>query len=268
MDTLDEKVDAIFRILTRSEVRRNPPHDPDEMRQAIRHAMQNGHPLLLEGFWGGHKNTREGEADESEQRALDLLRKTSKRISPIHPVNIRLLFSDMHSRMLNAVPDEQIQRYRQSLEKMAGSDFEIVPLSALYPELFPEFKGNPNEMALAAIKKGHRKAGKMLAENPALKGIIQKAASHHHRVNAGWLKANMPQGVERVAAEAGQKYAALRLMESEAIAHHHTRTGQTPIHFVFGRPETQPLLPPGPTLYWYSERKGVGHTPWFGRRGR
>jgi len=269
----NEKAERIYSILNRTEVRRDPTYRPSEAKERILLAIKHGKPIEIVGFWGGHKQTQEGTANHHDEAALDLLKKTADRISQIHPVRVSLLFSDVHSSVLNSIPLEATRRYQESLRPLAEArSIALIPLSELYRGMARAGETSFQGVAYRFIEEGRREALALLKSQPDLHERLTAASGKHNRrvdvlrTMAGQhpiIRAQMHDALAHLGEFNIRNYAALRLKESRVLDHNLVRDGVSPIYFVFGDPSTQPLLPDAPHFYWYSTKKGEGQTPWF-----
>ena len=268
-----EKAERIYSILNRTEVRRGHTYRPDEAQTRILKAVKENKPIELVGFWGGHKQTQSGMANEADEAALELIKKTVDRIAEIHPIRVSLLFSDVHSDVINSIPTDASKRYHETLRPMADArSIALIPLSELYRGMTQAGETHYRQVAYRFIEEGRHDAGAILKAHPELEERLSAATGKHNR-RVEILRTIVSQhpafqgqlhgGLTHLGDFNIRTYAALRLRESQALNRHLTREGISPIFFVYGDPSTQPLLPDAPHFYRYSTKKGEGQTPWF-----
>ncbi|MBI5225926.1 hypothetical protein HY994_01655 [Candidatus Micrarchaeota archaeon] len=260
LETSTAKARRVVQILNRAEVRRNPPYRRDDLLKRIESTIREDRPILLAGFWGGHKEAHPHEADRNDVAALDLLKKTADLVGAIHPVQVQLIFSDVHS-ALNSVPPSTIRDYRSEIRKQAlERGFQITDLSQLYRMWQPKSRSS-QQAATCFIREHRNQAEELMRQDVSLSTRLETAASRRKLFVVHWLGAHFETVPAHAVAHSALEYAALRLAEKKHLVHF--VQSQKPVFFAYGHPDLQPILPDAPTVYWYSTRKGQGETPWF-----
>lgn len=211
------------------------------MREEGRVASPN-----LTVFWGGHK---EGEKEYSpEDRALKHLADLRDGVKNDLGVDFRVhvIFSDMHSRHINGVDEARIHEYNRVMLGLTDKyRFGFYPLSDEWKNYGP-----------ADVTGMLGTAGPLMETLEKLnlvKGAAKRAERHSERARAGQFTTE----------EASKAYFLVRSIEKNIFER---RATPETIYGAYGDPKESREFHPSPTIFLWSERRGMGQTPWFGRR--
>lgn len=184
-----------------------------DVAHAITDAVEQERPpvINIKVFWGGHKESKAGVADEYDEIVLDRLKKIAGSLEKKGvKAGVTLLFSDAHSAWINGVEREQIEKYFNSISNLAGQrGFAVEKLSQIWDFHNPFAKtagGEPESDRIQILK---AKARELLQElGAAEKEKLTIAAKRHSRM----VKIGKETPEESI-----RKYYELRHLERELI---------------------------------------------------
>ncbi len=257
---MPEKVDQIYKVLTRRKVRKAWPLRAEQLKDHIRTSLEEDGKLTLTTTWLGVKTTRKGIADAADQAALLFLKKNI--VDKLKDLGIRceikLLFADTNASYLEGYTKEKIDLYWRSLKPMVNFfGFILVPVNKdLWKNMF-KLDGN-EEMSVEEIaeKSGRLALFKKIAplcervvRDPYFEKMKEQAEKHSLLVKTGKFSA------EQIAK---------RYLYFRAFALHLYKEKQPhEIYFSYALPEYQELFTPPPVVYFFSLYRGISDCPWF-----
>jgi hypothetical protein len=229
-----DKAALAYETLTRRDVRRAWPSEPETVLGRIEAAVDQDKPLKLVGFWGGFKQTRSAEVDGAERAALKRLAETVERIPG--GAYVVLLFADTHATEVNGASKEDVQKYFEGVKSSAAEyGFEVRLLSSETP---------PGENG---FDEARRRASELLAD----KNLEQKLTS-------------MAERHCKLAEEIGEHAAARRYLETRLREDAWlSRKYSDAVMFTYSSPELHKIISSIPSVFFYSIRRGVCDCPWF-----
>lgn len=230
---------------TQRSLRRAQPLRPEQFVSYLAGCMLNRKQPVLYGFWGGHKESEEGVADSYDAAALEKLKSMVDSLEQkgLKKPKVKLIFSDVHSRDFNGMPEDRINAYYSGIRALAKQHgFQVVRLSSLY--------SSRKWRRLAPVITPEAEASaRLLLEDESLRARLRGTAVKH--------SAFIARG-EKNPDEVVDSYVTQRVFEGKMLSH--VLGG---IHWSYADPKTADLLPQHPTLFLHPVKYGDSRLPWF-----
>jgi hypothetical protein len=212
--------------------------------------------IKLKVIWGGHKESDEGTADAKDEQVLNRIKEFAGAIEKEGvKVDVGLLFADIHSEKINRVEPERIQKYYDSISKLAGKvSFSVDKLSDVWRERNPfNVPGWEEKEEVKGIIGRTAKAIETLDKL----GLIAKGAERAEK-----------HSMEAIAGEAKPEEVSEVYHTFQAVEKHMLEKIRSPgvLYVSFEDPRRAQEYKPEHTLFFWSFKRGTGETPWFGRR--
>jgi hypothetical protein len=227
--------DPVIEKINAREYRRDFPFLEDVLEKNIIEAIEVKKPLRLVGFWGGGKKSA---PDEHDEKTINYFKGYIESICSTlaFGVEVTWILSDTHAKN-NGYQEENYTKYLEEIKsKLEANGFQAIYLSKLWE------KWNLTAQAIQ----------EELDRQPA----------------DWWNKVSIAVGLEKQAQKrfvgkdfklGAQKYYIMRKLEKPLLEAEFADC----IFFSFNDGQTQSLLPTLPSVYIYSEERGVSDTPWF-----
>lgn len=241
----DNVANAGLQESTKRDIRRAQPIKPDQLVSYLADCMLNRKTPLLYGFWGGHKESESGVADSCDKTAMGNLKSMVDSMVQrgLKRPDVKLVFSDVHSREFNGISQGRIDRYYKSIRALAKRHgFKVVKLSKLY-------NSRAWRKASSQVMRESKAPAEAMLSDDELKGVLlESAAKHSELVQSG----------KKTQDEVVKDYVTKRVFEGRMLPR--VFDG---IHWSYSGPKTAELLPDHPTLFVHSMRRGDSRVPWF-----
>ena len=174
-----ERAREIYRELASRQFRGAWPLNKKELLIRIRKAVATGEPLAFTVFWGGYKESNSGVADRFDRAALLRLKAWLGSIG--HPVNVAIIFCDLHATALNGKTARESKQYRESLAEMMRANeigMRMASLSSIHKRWRRKFAGPAR---IASLRKKAAKRLKAVDTAP----LREMAEKHSDLVRRG-----------------------------------------------------------------------------------
>ncbi|HLC38270.1 MAG TPA: hypothetical protein VJI71_02345, partial [Candidatus Norongarragalinales archaeon] len=220
---------------------------------------ENQRPLLY-GFWGGHKESESGIADQNDHLVMQRLAWLSRRMaqSGLRPPELRIIFADTHA-LLNGVDKKRIEAYYKSLLPLAKKHgLKLVRLSKLEKtrswkkeaERVDYRSGLEWVLSKRNFETVEAQVQRVLGDPAKRKALEEDARKHSMRFQKG--EVDLGKAVE--------DYVRKRVVEGRVLGRLPNWEG---IHFAFAQPTTLGSMMSLKTLFLHPMQQGRPETPWF-----
>ncbi len=232
----------VYRILTSNRFSRMVPTKPAEIEGCIRESLLNNAPLRLMGLWGGSKEGIAG--DEADKRSLDFIAEMQSELRKhALPVQVSLLFCDVHHVLVNGRSLAETEQYYSVLASLAQErSLSLIKLSDLLGT------ANLNDYT----DKGSRiKTSTVINNQAAFRELNEAARKHSNFVKNGICSEEIARIYVEVEIYFLQKISGLNPNQ---------------IFFSFSNPTIQQPIAEAaevPMLYLHSSGKGHHNCPWY-----
>ncbi len=228
-------VDPVIEKINSREYRRDFPFLEDVLEKNIIKSLNNKTPLEFVGFWGaGEKEA----IDNHDKNALRYFKSYIENIKSVFAPEIKItwILSDAHAKN-NGYAEEKYTKYLEQIKvALEEAGFQVIYLSQLWE------KWNLKEQD---IQESLEKQEKNWWSKVAIAAQLEKQAQKRFKMDDFVFGA--------------QKYYIMRKLEKP----HLEKEFKDCVFFSFNDGQTQSLLPKLPSIYLYSENRGISDVPWF-----
>ncbi len=227
--------DPVIEKINSREYRRDFPFLEDVLEENIIKSLENRQPLNLIGFWGaGEKDA----LDEHDENTIKYFKSYIENIDGVLDpgINVTWILSDAHAKN-NGYQEKNYKKYLEQIKnKLEENNFQTVYLSDLWKKWGLNYQ------------------------------VIQDSLSGQQQ--NWWSKISIASQLERQAQKrfngedsviGAQKYYMMRKLEKPFLQ----QEFKDCVFFNFTDGQAQSLLPTLPSVYLYTEDRGVSDTPWF-----
>lgn len=227
--------DPIIAKINSREYRRDFPFLEDILEKNIIEALEKKQSLKFIGFWGaGEKDS----IDEHDENTINYFKNYIENIYTVlnHKIDVMWILSDSHAKN-NGYTEENYTKYLKKIKnKLEENNFQTIYLSDLWN------KWGLNDQI---IKKELANQQQNWWSSVSIASQLEKQAQKRFDDKDFLISA--------------QKYYIMRKLEKKYLQ----KEFEGRIFFNFTDGKMQSLMPTLPSLYLYSEDRGVSDVPWF-----
>jgi asparagine synthase (glutamine-hydrolysing) len=227
--------DSVIEKINSRHFRRDYPFFEDKIEERILNSLNNKKTLKFVGFWGASNKNQIGKEDF---KTINYFKEYIKNIKDEFKgkIEVTWILADSHA-INNGYNKKNYSEYLKGIEKyLRKNNFKIVYLSSLWK------KWNLSK----------RDINKYIKNNP----------------KKWWKDVNIAKKLEEQAKKrfkkdnyliGAQKYYAMRVLEKKFLE----KEFKECIFFGFSDGRMQSIYPSLPTIYLYTETRGISESPWF-----
>ncbi|MEM4134148.1 MAG: hypothetical protein QXO35_01650 [Candidatus Micrarchaeia archaeon] len=251
-------VNTTYGILTRNEVRASIPSEETEkeIKKIIESCIRENKTLHLIGFWGGYKESKDGNPDLADEKALDRIKSQVERLRSLGlKVDATLFLADLHA--ISPLMG-------RSLELKSSSTIYLAKIKQMCNERDINYKSIAESFYGFSVSNyaSTKESGKEISYEYEFKEEVIRRAKEFWKNADEETKATILKAAEKHTftemekEEAALGYIGHRLFEKEWL-----ETLEDSIIISYGSPRLAPLLPTN-TLFWYSVGN-LSNPPWY-----
>lgn len=227
--------DPVLEKINLREFRRDFPFLEDKLRDLIIQSINNNTPLQLFGFWGAGSKDKPAEEDLKTLQHFKNFIDGITSILPRRPV-VTWILADEHARSNQYSPQKYEPYLREMSKILKRQGYKVIYLNELWKE-FKMTHGHINEVF------SHQKNNWW--NNVVVADLLEKQSKDRY------------QGKDKVVG--AQHYYLMRMAEKEMLQNYFKDS----VFFAYLDGRMQSIYPLLPTLYLYTEDRGVSDAPWF-----